>query len=483
MDKPGKPGHRGNVLEERRGSAEERRDRDRILTMLTAGNPIPTFAIDKKHRVIYWNRPMEVLSGITADRAVSSTVAPWKAFYKDKRPCLADLLIQERTGEIEQWYPNRSQKSTLLECAYEATDFFPALGNEGRWLRCTAALLRKPSGSIFGAIETLEDVTDQVQAEEALKKSEALLTAILQRSPIPTFVIDKNRRILYWNGALEEISRIKAADVLGTRNQWKAFYGHERPCMADLLVDERLDDLPLWYGQSYSRSTLIDEAFEGTDFFPALGEKGKWLRFTAAILRDSGGNLLGAQETLEDITARVLAEEALKASEKKYKTLSITDGLTKLFNGRHFYKQIRSEMDRAVRYGHNLSLLFFDIDDFKNYNDAFGHLEGDEVLTRLAEVTQRCLRKTDSAYRFGGEEFTAILPETSGTEATVIADRIRREFGGERFYPGQNEERKVTVSIGIAQYDREENLSELIRRADMNMYQAKSLGKNQVVFT
>ena len=134
---------------------------------------------------------------------------------------------------------------------------------------------------------------------------------LLQGLPIPTFVIDHDHRVIYWNRALEELSGIKAKDVVGTRQQWRAFYGSERPCMADLLVDESPETVPRWYTGKFIKSKLIDEAYEATDFFPDLGDRGKWLRFTAAVIRNAGGALVGAVETLEDITETKQAEAAL----------------------------------------------------------------------------------------------------------------------------------------------------------------------------
>ena len=312
------------------------RESERKLKTIVEGSPIPTFTIGKDHRVIFWNKALEELSGITAEEAVGEK-KPWKAFYDRERPCLADLIADEQFEEIPVWYKGTYQKSKLAEDAYEAINFFPALGKDGKWLRFTAAALRDSKGAMIGVIETLEDITDRRRIEDAMKESEQRLKAVIEGSPIPTFVIDQNHKVLYWNKALEEMSEIKTPDIIGTNQQWRAFYDKKRPCMADLLVDSLFEEIPRWYVSKYQKLKLIEDAYEAIDFFPALGPGGKWLRFTAAALRDSKGTVFGAIETLEDITARKLAEEALKESEMRYMELSITDGLTKLYNSRHFY--------------------------------------------------------------------------------------------------------------------------------------------------
>jgi len=151
-------------------------------------------------------------------------------------------------------------------------------------------------------------------AEEALREGEQRLHSIIDGSPIPAFVIGKDHRVIHWNKALEEMSRIKSEKIVGTCEHWRAFYNEERPCVAELLVDEAVELLPQWYSGKYIKSPLIEDAYEATDFFPALGEDGKWLRFTAAAIRDSKGIVVAAIETLEDITERKIAEEALQES-------------------------------------------------------------------------------------------------------------------------------------------------------------------------
>jgi len=395
---------------------------------------------------------------------------------------MADLLVDELPDKVPDWYVGKYNKSELIEDAYEATDFFPALGNGGKWLRFTAATLRDSKGRIIGAIETLKDITDFRIAGDALRESEQRLKTVLEGLPVPTFVIDRDHIVTHWNKALEVMSGITADEVVGTRQQWKAFYEKERPCMADLLVDELPYKVPVWYAGKCNKSELIEDAYEATDFFPALGRGGKCLRFTAAALKDSSGILQYAIETLEDITARKLAEDALRESERKYMELSITDGLTKLYNSRFFYSQLKAEVDRANRYNHPMSLLLLDIDDFKHFNDTYGHLEGDQVLMRLGQVIQRCLRKTDSGYRYGGEEFTLILPETKGEAAILLAERIRKEFEDETFSPRPDTEIHKTISTGVTEYMPGEELTILLKRVDGGMYMAKEQGKNRVFF-
>jgi PAS domain S-box-containing protein len=175
----------------------------------------------------------------------------------------------------------------------------------------TATVQYDEHGDVKWIDGVTEDITEQKLAENNLRESEQMLHRVIQSSPIPTFVIGKDHRVLYWNRALEELSGINADKVIGTAEQWRAFYREKRPCMADLLVDQSLEAIPQWYFEKYIKSRLLDDAYEATDFFPELGDTGKWLRFTTAVIRDSQGGLVGAIETLEDVTERKRAEEEL----------------------------------------------------------------------------------------------------------------------------------------------------------------------------
>ena len=176
---------------------------------------------------------------------------------------------------------------------------------------------------------------------------------------------------------------------------------------------------------------------------------------------------------------RDLTNERIRMMEKLQK-LAVTDGLTKLYNSRSFYSQLETEVDRFNRYKHPLALLLLDLDHFKDYNDTYGHLEGDKVLVRFSQIIKSCLRTNDTAYRYGGEEFTVILPETGGEEAGTVAQRIRAALEAERFSPVNGKEVKITISIGVTEYQPKEELSTFIQRADRAMYRSKQKGRNMV---
>jgi diguanylate cyclase (GGDEF)-like protein len=183
-----------------------------------------------------------------------------------------------------------------------------------------------------------------------------------------------------------------------------------------------------------------------------------------------------------EIRERKQIEKKLRESEQKFRELSIKDGLTGLYNARYFFRQIEAELERCSRYGHSLSLILMDIDDFKLYNDTYGHLMGDRVLECLAIVILKTIRKNDIAFRYGGEEFVILLPETEAPEAVGVADRIRTSFA--QTNQGQRDQSVPvykTISVGVTQYQPGETSSQLIERADMFMYAAKAQGKNRIV--
>jgi diguanylate cyclase (GGDEF)-like protein len=318
--------------------------------------------------------------------------------------------------------------------------------------------------------------------EAAARENNFRLSQILHRIPVPTFVIDKDHLITHWNKALENLTGLSAAEMIGTRDQWRSLYQTERPLLADLIVSNVSERTIADFFEGKSRkSTRIEATYEIEAYFPDSSAGGKWLFCTASPLTDSDGGIIGAIETLQDITEHKRAEEELRQSEQRYREMSITDSLTKLYNSRHFFRQLAYEVEHANRYKIPLSLLLLDIDNFKRYNDTYGHPEGDNVLKALSAVIRKDLRSSDTAYRYGGEEFTVLFPDTEGGDALVVAERLRKEFEQLVLSPIKGSEVHMTVSIGVSQYIRDEDASTFLKRVDEAMYTAKTQGKNRTL--
>jgi len=188
-------------------------------------------------------------------------------------------------------------------------------------------------------------------------------------------------------------------------------------------------------------------------------------------------------EALDRQRAIIETRELLFAERKKrefYQYLSIIDGLTDLYNHRHFHELLTQEVARSVRYEHPLSLLMIDIDDFKRFNDSYGHPAGDKVLQDITRLFKENCRRVDYICRYGGEEFAIITPETSGKNVVHVARRLVnkvREMKIEIY--GSVIEGNLTISIGLAGYPTDaKTKDDLIIKADQYLLEAKKSGKD-----
>jgi len=169
---------------------------------------------------------------------------------------------------------------------------------------------------------------------------------------------------------------------------------------------------------------------------------------------------------------------------QRTKILAITDALTGLYNHRYFHQLFNQELGRAKRYRKNLSIIMLDVDDFKKFNDKFGHSTGDLVLASIGEIITGTLRGVDHAFRYGGEEFVVLLPETKLESAVQVAERLRESITQETTAKLKGiSDFGVTVSVGVACYPNDAvKREDLFNKVDSLLYQAKVFGKNKVYF-
>jgi len=275
-------------------------------------------------------------------------------------------------------------------------------------------------------------------------------------------MMDSAGRISYWNRAAENIFGYAREEVLGLSLQKLLAPRGNQEVHKGISVafqGENIEELIEVQVITKSGKEIVVELSQISVEF-----KGGWYFFNI----------------IKDITERKRAEETLQESEKRYRELSIIDDRTQLYNSRHFHTQLEIEVERSNRYEQPLTLLMLDIDNFKRFNDTYGHVEGDNVISRLGQVLKRCLREIDSAYRYGGEEFTIMLPMTTSEKGIVTAKRIQTELRKEAFSPVLGQEIYMTVSIGLSQYKPKEEMKAFVHRVDQIMYQAKKEGRDRI---
>jgi len=228
-----------------------------------------------------------------------------------------------------------------------------------------------------------------------------------------------------------------------------------------------------------SLTKLIKENFPGVDVMIITGYETDYS--FKDVIKAGASDFVTKPFSIDEIEAkinRIFRERKLKREleekNEELQSLSIRDSLTGLYNQRHFYTVLEKETERSKRQKHSLALILFDVDKFKNYNDTYGHLEGDKVLRKIGEIVPISIRKdVDSGYRYGGDEFAVITPETDQEQAVKIGERIMKEFGTLGFP-------MVTLSIGIATFDSTLEKEKLVKDADNALYQAKGAGGNQI---
>ena len=323
-----------------------------------------------------------------------------------------------------------------------------------------------------GKIQSLayfsRDITAQRKMEQELKESELKFRSLSTSAQDAFIMINGQGKISYWNPAAERVFGYRSKEALG-----KDLHKLLAPAGEYNAIKEKFDIFKeTGKGAAIGETTELVAIRKDQTEFP--------IELSLSVFKLQGEwHSLGI---VRDISDRKRAEAQLRESEKRYKELSITDSLTKLYNFRHFHHNVQLEMERANRYQRAMALLMIDLDDFKRFNDTYGHLAGDQALAKTGAVIRDALREADTGYRYGGEEFAVILPETAGPGAVQVAERIRQDIAALPILEIAKQNLNITASVGVSELQAKDNLSEFIRRADENLYAAKTEGKNRVIF-
>ncbi|MFW5927660.1 MAG: PAS domain S-box protein [Thermoplasmatota archaeon] len=169
-----------------------------------------------------------------------------------------------------------------------------------------------------GRMEHYTDITEKIERERKLEENKNWLSQVIKGSSVPTFVLNEDHKVTHWNRACENLTGIDKEDIIGKKDPWKAFYSEERPVMADLILENAVEKrIERYYEDKYRKSDLLEDSYEAEDLFAGFGENGKWVYFTAAPIEDSEGNIIGAIETLQDVTERKKREKEKREIRKR----------------------------------------------------------------------------------------------------------------------------------------------------------------------
>ena len=288
-------------------------------------------------------------------------------------------------------------------------------------------------------------------------------------------VLDRDYNIKIWNGFMENHSGLLPREVKGK------------------LLFDLFDEIPEdWFRRKAESVVLLKNkaftiweqrsyVFKFNNYRPITGTADFMYQNTTFIpLMSATGQVSHLCLLVYDVTDNATHKKELEKANAGLAILSRTDGLTQLFNRNHWQQCIEAEFKRYIRSQHISSLVMLDIDHFKDVNDNYGHLVGDDVIRHLAKVIREQVRETDISGRYGGEEFVILLADTHAEDSLVFAERLRK-IVEESVVIYNDIEIKYTVSIGIAEVDPTyTSVSQWLEHVDNALYQSKDNGRNKV---
>jgi len=414
--------------------------------------PLPIFTIDTTHTVTSWNKACNQMTGIPS-KEMLGTSDPWRGFYPNKRPVLADLIVDGSSEErMASLYGSKYSRSEIFPEIYMGEDFFPGLGQNGVWIFFSASPLRDEQENIIGAIEILTDISQCKEAEEAFKKSEMKYRHLFEQSALGIMLNDSEYTIWDVNPMALEILGYTREEMIGVN-------------AADLIHPEDLRQSSM---AENMRRLAIGEKLQVERRF--LKKDGDYIPVEISFRR-----LMGGSEPADHLVMFHDIVQRKEAEERIYQ-LAYSDGLTGLPNRWLFHERLKQAIEQYDSSKLKTVVLLVDINRLRSVNDTLGQQAGDELIKEVCDRLLYSVGEDDTVARMAGDEFMILAHGIQSTEkahelSQRILDRINQplDLHGSLIYPN--------ASIGFTLVpDVPPSPDTLIKQADIAVSGAKKKG-------
>lgn len=402
--------------------------------------------LDPLARITVWNKAAEQISGYRREEVLGNAHI-WEWLYPDPDYRAA---ITAKAAEII----NQGTEVEGFETRIRTKE------GQDRIIAWSSRRFFDERGEMVGSIAIGRDITASKKTEEALIERERQLATLMANLPGMAYrcLYDRDWTMQFVSSGCRELTGYEPDELVDNRSIAYAAMIHSE--------DRELIRAEVGAAVVANRPFALEYRIRRKD------GKEIWVWEQGQAVR------LDEQVVIEGI---IIDINARKEMEQELELLATRDSLTGLYNRRELEQQFREEVARAERYGRPLSLLWLDVDHFKQINDQFGHQVGDQVLRRLSQLLQSSIRKVDYAARYGGEELAIVLPEMDTVEALEMAERLRRTIHATEMAMADGRAIAITVSIGVAGLpEHGKTDQELLEAADRAMYRAKQAGRNRV---
>jgi diguanylate cyclase (GGDEF)-like protein/PAS domain S-box-containing protein/putative nucleotidyltransferase with HDIG domain len=442
-------------ITERKKAEQALRESEARYRLLTENTSDLIWTMDLGLRYTYMSPAITRMRGYTVeeimDLSITETMTP--ASVEVARKNLAKQLALERMGQGD---PSGVVKVELeMYCKDGST----------MWTEMSMTWLRDSDGNPIGILGVTRDINDRKRMEEALRESEERYRLLTENASDLIWTMDLGLRYTYMSPAITRMRGYTAEEIMDapiTETMTPASVEVARKTFAERVVMERAGQLG---PNDTTKVELEMYCKDGSTI---------WTEMNMVWLRDSDGNPIGILGVTRDISERKKAEAERERLNAELEMRAITDSLTGLYDHAHFYQRLAEEIDRSKRYKHGFAVVMMDVDDFKRFNDSRGHQMGDAMLRLVADCVRAGLRSSDIAFRYGGDEFAAILPHADSSKAKAAVNRINGHIAKKLKQADGGSATRLSLSAGVACFPDDGTTADvLVRLADAALYSAK----------